>query len=614
MVCERYIPNKQCLGVGLLFFGRIKTLAFAALLATTCAASAETDISAVFSPSTDDLRDRLISSSLVLQAERDGTTDTQELLAAARADYERLLAVLYDAGHFGGQISVLVDGREAATIPPLDSPDQINTIRLRVDVGPVYRFSNATIGPLAAQTELPEEFRRGAIARTGEIRNAASAAIDGWRSNGNALADIGGQQITARHEENRVAANIVVEPGPVLAFGDISIRGNKDVRTKRIETIAGLTPGERFDPDEITRAERRLRRTGTFRSVVVNEGETASPDGTLPLTIEVAEQTPRRFGFGAEYSTIDGVRLTGFWLHRNFLGGAERFRVDSEIAGIGGETGGIDYGIDLRYERPATPRADVDLFAEIGFERLNEPDFQSRTGEFTLGFTRYADDDLVVTFGLGYLYSEVEDDFGNETYSLITLPLSATRDRRDDTLDPTKGVYFKAEATPFYGLGSTESGAQFKLDARGYRTFGETVPVTAALRLQFGSLVGPSLTESPPFYRFYSGGGGTVRGQDYQSLAVDVGADRTGGRSFLGLSGEARVRVTDAITMVGFYDWGFVAAESFADGGGESHAGAGLGLRYNTGIGPIRLDLATPVSGDTDASDFYIYVGIGQAF
>ncbi|MBT8458876.1 MAG: autotransporter assembly complex protein TamA [Boseongicola sp.] len=576
--------------------------------------SAETDISAVFSPSSDELRNRLIASSLVLQAERDATSDTQELLAAARADYERLLAVLYDAGHFGGQISILVDGREAATIPTLESPDQISTISLRIDTGPVYRFSEANIGPIAAQTELPEEYSRGAIARTGAIRDAAEAAIEGWRSNGNALAEVGGQQITARHAENRVAANVLVEPGPVLAFGEVAIQGNKNVRTRRIDTIAGISSGERFDPEEIARAERRLRRTGTFRSVVISEAKTAALDGTLPLTIEVAEQTPRRFGFGAEYSTIDGVRLTGFWLHRNFLGGAERFRVDSEVAGIGGETGGVDYGIDLRYERPATPRADVDLFAEIGFERLNEPDFQSRTGEFTLGFTRYAADDLVVTFGLGYLYSEVDDDFGDETYSLITLPLSATRDRRDDALDPSKGVYFKAEATPFYGLSGTKSGAQFKLDARGYRTFGETLPVTAALRLQFGSLVGPTLTQSPPFYRFYSGGGGTVRGQDYQSLAVDVGSDRTGGRSFLGLSGEARVRVTDAITMVGFYDWGFVAAESFADGGGDSHAGAGLGLRYNTGIGPIRLDLATPVSGDTDASDFYIYVGIGQAF
>ncbi len=584
------------------------------LLASTLAAAAETKITAVFSASSQDLKSNLIATSLVLQAERDGTTDTQELLAAARADYQRLLAVLYDAGRFGAVISITIDGREAADILPLNAPDEIKEISLRIDMGPVYRFSEANIGPLAALTEIPEDFSRGSIAGTGHIRDAARAAITGWRENGNALAEISQQQIIARHDQDQIAANLIVAPGPVLSFGDIGIAGNTDVRTSRINTIAGLEPGARFDPDEIARAERRLRRTGSFRSVVITEADTATPDATLPLTIEVSEQTPRRFGFGGEYSTIDGVRLTGFWLHRNFLGGAERFRIDSEIAGIAGETGGIDYGVDLRYERPATPRADVDLFAEIGFERLDEPDFKSKTGEFTLGFTRYATDELIVTFGLGYLYSEVQDDFGDETYSLITLPLSATLDRRDDILDPTKGIYLKAEATPFYGLGNTESGAQFKLDARGFRTFGNTVPVTAALRFQLGSLVGPGLTESPPFYRFYSGGGGTVRGQDYQSLAVDVGGDRTGGRSFVGISAESRVRMSDAITAVAFYDWGFIAAESFADGGGDTHSGAGLGLRYNTGIGPIRLDLATPVSGEADASDFYIYVGIGQAF
>ncbi len=593
---------------------RIKAFAIASVLASSFAAQAETNITATFSPSTDELRDSLVSSSLILQAERENTTDVQELLAAARADYARLLSVLYDAGHFGGAISITIDGREAANIAPLDAPKSIDQIALRINMGPIYRFSEANIGPLAAQTELPEEFRRGSVAGTAPIRDAASAAITGWRANGNALAEVDQQQIIARHDENRIAANVSIAPGPVLSFGEVTITGNKDVRAGRINTMAGLTPGTRFDPVEIARAERRLRRTGSFSSVVINESKTATADATLPLTIQVAEQTPRRFGFGAEYSTIDGVRLSSFWLHRNFLGGAERFRIDGEIAGIAGETGGLDYGLDIRYERPATPRADVDLFAEAGFERLDEPDFKSKTGEFTLGFTRYATDELVVTFGLGYLYSEVQDDFGDETYSLINLPIGATLERRDSALDPTKGVYFHAELTPYLGLGNTEGGAQLKLDARGYRTFGDTVPVTAALRLQFGSIFGPGLTESPPFYRFYSGGGGTVRGQDYQSLAVDVGGNRTGGRSFAGISAEARARVTEAITVVGFYDLGFVAAESFADGGGDTHSGAGLGLRYNTGIGPIRLDLATPVSGAADASNFYIYVGIGQSF
>ncbi|MCE8438666.1 BamA/TamA family outer membrane protein, partial [Rhodovulum sulfidophilum] len=112
---------------------------------------------------------------------------------------------------------------------------------------------------------------------------------------------------------------------------------------------------------------------------------------------------------------------------------------------------------------------------------------------------------------------------------------------------------------------------------------------------------------------FFSGGGGTVRGQPYQSLAVDLpNGDRIGGRSFIGLSGEARVGVTRAIQMVAFYDAGFVGPDSWVSDG-DWQSGAGLGLRYDTGIGPIRFDVAAPVDGDTgDGVQFYI--GIGQAF
>ena len=81
-----------------------------------------------------------------------------------------------------------------------------------------------------------------------------------------------------------------------------------------------------------------------------------------------------------------------------------------------------------------------------------------------------------------------------------------------------------------------------------------------------------------------------------------------------GFSAEARVGFTDTISGVAFYDWGYVGPESFPDGSGASHSGAGLGLRYNTGIGPIRVDLAAPVHGDADASSYYLYIGIGQAF
>ncbi|MDJ0640330.1 MAG: BamA/TamA family outer membrane protein [Paracoccaceae bacterium] len=573
-------------------------------------ATAETRISFQTPGASDDLRDDLRAASLTVATGRNGTA--QDLLAAAQADYARLLGVLYQNARYGAVITIRIDGREAAAIPPLNAPGTINTIAIEVRPGPRYRLSTARIGPLAPGTELPEDFRPGAPAGSTTLQDAATAAIDGWRSEGRAKARITDQNIIARHDANRVSATIAVAPGPRLRFGTTTIEGNRNVRTRRIRTIAGLPEGQVFDPDEVDRAANRLRRTGSFSSVTVEEAPDIGPDSTLPMTIGVVEAIPRRFGFGAEYSTTDGVRLSGFWLHRNLLGGAERFRVDGAIAGLGGETGGTDLSFGVRYERPATPRADVDLFTELHWESLDEPDFTSNTTEFTLGFTRYATDTLVVEFGLGYLYSDTTDAaFGRETYQLLTLPLAATLDRRDDALNPREGFYADLELTPFHGMSGTSDGVQTEFDGRAYLS---TTNLTFAGRVQLGALFGPSLAESPPFYRFFSGGGGTVRGHGYQSLALDIGGDRSGGRSFLGLSGELRRDITDTIQVVGFADWGYIGAESFPDFTGDSHAGAGFGLRYNTGIGPIRLDLATPVAGESDGSNFYIYVGIGQAF
>ncbi|MEY2961623.1 MAG: hypothetical protein RLZ60_1453, partial [Pseudomonadota bacterium] len=93
-----------------------------------------------------------------------------------------------------------------------------------------------------------------------------------------------------------------------------------------------------------------------------------------------------------------------------------------------------------------------------------------------------------------------------------------------------------------------------------------------------------------------------------------TGGQTTGGRSFAASSAETRIDVTPSIGMVGFVDAGFIGGGSVPCDDGEWPSGAGLGLRYTTGIGPIRLDLATPTSGDGAGQSINLYVGIGQAF
>lgn len=539
---------------------------------------------------------------------------TAEILAAAQADYKRLLAVLYDNGYFSGVVNISVDGREAASIPPIQPPNSISRVRITVEAGPKFQFGRAQIAPVTPETELPEGFAEGQTASLGVLKSTVSAGVNGWRAQGHAKAELSAQELTADHPNRKINADLTLAPGPRLRFGPLLVKGESDVRRERIIDIAGLPEGEVFSPDEIRKSTDRLRRTGAFGAVALSEAEEIGPDDTLPITAQITDAPKRRLGFGAELSTLEGLTLSAFWLHRNLLGGAERLRFDAEVSGIGGNSGGTDYKLAARFDRPATFNEDTDFYALAKLEQLDEVSFFSRQLDLEAGIKRIANEKRTYTLGLGLRTAQTRDVFGEDKYTLLTLPLSAEFDYRDDKLNAKDGYYIKANVMPFLALSGSDNGVRSTLDVRGYKTFGAVRPVTLALRGQFGSVYGPDLAQAPADYLFYSGGGGSVRGQEYQSLGVPVGSEQSGGRSFLGLAAEVRVGVTDKIGIVGFADAGYIGEEEFFDGSGEWHSGAGLGLRYTTPIGPIRFDVAVPTSGLETDEKFQVYIGIGQSF
>ena len=554
--------------------------------------------------------------SLVRQAVADPSNSTRDIFAAARAEYRQLLGALYDQGYFGPQISVRVDGREVADIPPLDVPAAIGSIAIAVDPGPAFRFSRATVAPVAPGTALPEAFAPGARARVPAIQAAARAGIAGWRAQGHAKAALTREEITADHADSRLAVDIGIAPGPRLRFGPLVIRGAKRMREERVRAIAGLPVGTIYDPEALERSAQRLRRTGAFSAVSLRDAEQVGPGDQLAIEADLVEERRRRLGAGIELSSLDGLRLSAYWLHRNLLGGAERLRFDAEIANLGttAEDNGVDYRLGVTFRRPATfsPDTDLELFARV--ERELEPGHTSNRLDIGGDLTWYLSDELELSAGVLVTAAQTQDAFGKRDYYRFGLPVSVTWDRRDVALDAKSGFYLAAEAMPFIGLEGISNGVLLTTDARVYRSLGERLVLAG--RLQTGNLIGPDIDEAPPTDLFYGGGGGSVRGQPYQSLgAGERNGTLFGGRSYLALSAEARLAVRGPIGMVGFYDRAYVGPEETFDGSGRWIDGAGLGLRYATGFGPVRVDIATPLSGEPeDANRVQLYIGIGQAF
>ena len=556
-------------------------------------------------------------SSILIATENAGETTAQDLFAAARGEYGRLIGALYAKGYYAPVIRVEINGREAATIAPLDAPSTIDSITVSVDPGPQFAFSRAVVAPLAQGSILPPEFRTGRVAESGLIQTAVDADIDGWRALGHAKAAPSGQTIVADHPSATLSAEVTLNPGPRLRFGPLTVTGLNRMSERRTRKIAGLPEGEVFSPAELERAADRVRRTGVFRSVVLAEDDQITAPDLIGITANLTEDKPKRYSIGAEVASLEGLTLSGYWLHRNLLGGAERFTIDTEITNIGAQNSGVDYSLGVTLDRPATLTPDTSLGLNARIGHVDEEDYRANSATAGFGFTHIFSDDLTARVGLQYDYLKGEDDAGDFLYRNLGLPIGVTWDRRDSPTDATRGFYLDAEVKPFLGFGVTDSGVRLSFDGRGYRGFGAENRVVLAARVQLGAVYGASLLGTPRDDLFYSGGGGTVRGQPYQSLGVNVLRSAvnftTGGQRFVAGSVEARVKVTEKIGIVGFVDAGSVGATGFTDASSDWHAGAGLGLRYATGFGPIRVDVAAPVRGNT-GDGVQIYVGIGQSF
>lgn len=580
-----------------------------------------------------DLEKRLRGASLLAE-EADGTPppSTAAFLSRARAEYGRILAGLYAEGRYGGAITITAAGRPIEQIPADAKLANPVPVIIAVDPGPAYAFGSVTIEgrPTAIPPQISPEIKPpkspedlgltpGAVARSGAVIGAEEALVAAWRRIGHPKARVVRRDVAADHPHRRVDVTLVIDPAPRAVYGETMVKGTKQVDPAFVARQTALPAGEPYSSDEVKRAERRLQRLEVFGSARVTDDAAldrrTDPAGQ-PMTVTVTERPMHVFGAGASYSTVDGAGLEGYWQHRNLFGEAERLRLDARVSGIDGvDPRKFTYLGGLTFVKPGIFDPYTDLTAQIqGAREVYDPYTEERV-RARIGLAHEFFPGLDGTVALNGETSRVNDAWGKRSFVLASLPTTLTWDTSNDKLEPTSGFRLKGQAEPFYETRFGNGGLIARIDASTYWALDAAGRYVLAGRVALGSITGAPLTGLPDSRLFFAGGGGSVRGYAYRSLGPRLDDGRiVGGRSLFEASAEVRARVTDSIGVVPFVDVGSAYEGSVPDFSEKLRIGAGLGLRYYTGIGAIRLDVAAPLVRDRRDPRFAIYIGIGEAF
>ncbi len=564
------------------------------------------------------------SNSILAGQQSQGAADLASLVARALADQKRLLAVLYDEARYAGTIEVSIAGM------PLEAIDLASDLRqsgealevvIGVAPGEEFRFGDVVISSSTnadrAPVIQPGEYglASGEPARSSIIVAAMDKIVARWRAAGYPFASIGEKAISADHASKRVDVRVAVNTGAPAVYGWISVVGPKRLSSRVVAEQSGLQPGKRYHADELEQTRERLRKLESIESVRIIEGEAVDESGGIPIMLEVKERKRRYIGATAFVTTLDGAEIEAHWGHRNLFGESESLRVEGSVSRLGSAPfDELEFDVSATLTKPGILDIDTNLFMRFEVEREANDIYLSDEALAKAGINRRFNPHLTGSIALEGSYVTSEDEFGSANYALLSLPGDVSYDTRDNRLNPANGVRTRVELAPVTDLRSGGGFVVGEFDAATYWSVDEDARVIVAARVRGGSLVGGTLEDTPATYRFLEGGANSVRGYEYRSIGPTVGGSVVGGRSFAGASLELRLRPTEQIGVVPFIDVVSVSVDSVPKFSDAPFVGAGLGLRYFTPIGPIRLDMAAPLTHRDHRSKFGVYVGLGQAF
>jgi len=526
----------------------------------------------------------------------------------ARDAAQDAIALLRSEGYYGYQVEPDVTEAE---------PGQAV---VTIDPGPRFLLANPTIVWTA---EVPEiEIRElgdsaldldvGKPGRAADVVAAEGRVLGALQGLGFADAAAEPRDVVVDHADNTLRPEFRISAGAIVQLDGIDLRTDGRTNPVWVRRLAPWREGDVYDPADVAELERRLLDAGVYESVTVALAPRAEGVVKRPVIVSLADRPRRTIELGAGYSTTEGIGLDGRLSRFNRRGLADT------------ETYLFRYAeIERR------------LDGEISFAHWRRPQYTLKLGGGVFQNLTDAYDDI----GVG-VRADITKRYSRTSYRTVGVSVDLTRtdekvpvvrtlnqatiaglgiialDRSDDPLNPRHGWRIEGRAEPTYSLGDI-SAAYLRIQGQvaGYYPFLEEGRAVAAGRLRLGSVIGASLADIPAARRLYAGGGGSVRGYAYQGVGPRLPDEVTprGGLGLFEASGEIRYRVTERWGAVAFIDVGGISDSEVPDFSNVS-TGIGAGVRYDLGFGPIRADVAIPLTKRKGDPSYQIYLSIGQSF
>jgi translocation and assembly module TamA len=457
----------------------------------------------------------------------------------------------------------------------------------------------------------------GDAARAADVIAAEGRLIAIVERLGYADAVAGPREVIVDHADLTMHPTYRISSGSKIRFDGIRLTTRGHTNKSWVTRLVPWKAGQTYMPEQVAELERRLLETGAYDSVTVALAPPAEAvNGERPVVVSLAERPKGTLELGASYSTAEGLGVNSRWLLYNRLGLGDTVTNTFQVAQI-------DSRLQTELSLPDWRRPLETLKLTAALYRDVADAYNVDGVGISADLTHRYGKTSFLTYGVsldGTQTDEKEEANFVTTSRIRDLAIfgvlgAFALDRSNDPLNPTRGWRMDARVQPTVALGDGSiTYLKSTVQASAYLPLDTAADTVIAGRMRLGTIIGGDIPLVPALDRFYAGGGGSVRGFGYEAVGPRF-SDNTaeGGLSLFEGSLEVRRRLTEQWGVVGFIDAGTVGQQVTPDFKQPS-VGVGVGVRYNLGFGPIRLDIATPVNPRPGDPNVQVYLSIGQSF